>query len=209
MQAVDLPSSRSEMVLTPDERARFKRVVIPQIDERFQAKAERLSRRHGSGLYSCTTARQARAMVAMWIAAQATPSTRATVRRAAAENPYGLMVWEHEGKKRASYIGPFMPLYPQVSPPMWDRVQFNDVEFHYAAGLLDEPAGEVASVIASRWDEIVEPTTLTGTLLADLGISPHPTLDELIAALPEDVRPERGRKRWSPDASFEWGPPCF
>lgn len=209
MQAVDFPSSRSEMVLTPAERARFKRVVLPQIDERFQAKAERLSRRRGSGLYSCTTARQARAMVAMWIAAQATPDTQATVRRAAAENPYGLMVWEHEGTKRASYIGPYMPLYPQVSPPMWDRVQFNDVEFHHAAQLLDEPADGVASVIGSRWEEIVEPTTLTDSLLDDLGITPHPTLDDLIDALPKDVRPERGRKRWSPDASFGWGPPCF
>lgn len=209
LSALDFPSSRADMVLTPDELARFKRVMVPEIDEMYRAKAERLARRRGSGLYSCTTARQARALAAMWIAAQATPGTRAMVSRAATEHPFGLTVYEREGVTRASYVGPFMPLYPQVSPPMWDRVQFNDVEFHYAARLLSRTPDEVASVIATRWDEIVEPTTPTEVLLDDLGVAPLPTLDEQIAALDEDVKLERGRKRWSTDNSFEWAPPCF
>lgn len=209
LSALDFPSSRAEMVLTPDELARFKRVVVPEIDERYQDKAERRARRRGRGLYSCTAARQARAVAAMWIAAQATPGTRATVTRAATENPFGLTVYEHQGVQRASYIGPFMPLYPQVSPPMWDRVQFNDAEFHYAARLLSRPEDEVASVIAAHWDEIVEPATSTEVILDDLGVAPHPTLDEQIAALDADVKLERGRKRWSTDNSFEWSPPCF
>lgn len=208
MEAVDLPSSRAEMVPTEDEIARFKRVVLPMVDERFRATAER-AWRPGRRLYSCTTAHQARAMAAAWIAGQATPATRATVTRSAAENPYGLQIYEAEGQRYATYVGSFMPLYPEVPPPMWDRVSFTDVEFHYAARLLSRPDEEVGAMFAQHWDELTEPTTLTESFLGDLGLTPHVTIEEQIARLPDDVELERGRRMWSPDAFLVQTIPCF
>ncbi|HWC13358.1 MAG TPA: hypothetical protein VG929_02040 [Actinomycetota bacterium] len=208
MEAVGLPSSRAEMVPTEDEIAEFKTSVLPTLDERFRAKAEQ-AWRPGRRLYSCTTLHQARAMAALWIAGQATPATRATVTRSAAESSYGLQIYDAQGKRYAAYVGSFMPLYPEVPPPMWDRVSMGDVEFHYAARLLSRPDDEVGAVFAQRWDELTEPTTLTESFLDDLGLAPHVTIEEQIARLPDDVELERGRRNWTPDAFFAQTIPCF
>lgn len=209
MQALDFPTSRAEMVPTAEEVARFERSVVPTLDKRFQKRAARAIRGRGSRLYSCNTMYQARALAAMWIAAQATPGTRNTVIRAAAENPYGLTVHEHEGKRIAYYVGPFMPIYPLVPPPMWDRVSFADAEFHYAAKLLERPQDEVAEVFTEGWNELRDPFVTTESLLDDLGLSPHPTIDQQIERLPEGVQLEQHRNMWSPAAFFVQTAPCL
>lgn len=209
MEALDFPSSRAEIRPTPDEIALFYATVLPTIEERFRNKAARLLR-PGRRLYGCHTAHQARAMVAMWIAGQATPATRAAVTSSATDSPYGVRIYETNGKRYATYIGPFIPLYPEVPPPMWDRVSFGEAEFHYAARLLSRPDEEVAAVIAERWDEITEPTAMTETFLGDLGLAPHETIENQIAGLPDDVKLERGgRRQWSSDASFGQTIPCL
>ena len=100
-----------------------------------------------------------------------------------------------------------MPLYPLAPPPMWDRVQFSDAEFHYAASLLDRPADEVAAVFAQRWDDVLQPTTSAAQVLDDLGLAPHPTIEEQVAALPDDVKVERGTLRGG--ATISDSIPCF
>lgn len=209
MEALDFPSSRAEMRPTPDEIALFDETVLPTIEKEFRAKAVRLLRADRR-LYSCHTAHQARALVAIWIAGQATPETRAAITSSAADSPYGLTIYETNGKRYATYMGSYMPLYPLVPPPMWDRVSFGDAEFHYAARLLSRPDEEVAAVIAERWDEITEPTAMTETLLDDFGLAPHETIEDQIAGLPDDVKLERGSRRgWSADASFAQTIPCL
>jgi hypothetical protein len=210
MEALDFPTSRSEMRPEPDEIARFDEIVLPTIEKRFREKTERMLRPGHRGLYGCHTARQARAMVAIWIAGQATPATRAAVASSAADSPYGVSIYETNGKRYATYMGSFIPLYPEVPPPMWDRVSFGEAEFHYAARLLSRPDEEVAAVIAERWDEITEPTAMTETFLGDLGLAPHETIENQIAGLPDDVKLERGgRRQWSSDASFGQTIPCL
>jgi hypothetical protein len=100
-----------------------------------------------------------------------------------------------------------MPLYPLAPPPMWDRVQFADGEFHYAASLLDRPADEVAEGLAKRWDDVLQPTTSTAHVLDDLGLAQHPTIVEQVAALPDDVKVERGTLRGG--ATITDSIPCF
>ncbi|MDQ4064585.1 MAG: hypothetical protein M3161_00885 [Actinomycetota bacterium] len=190
MQAVDLPASREEMRLTPDEVALARRAFGARVPERVRHKFERaLSRRRA---YSCTTLDQARALTALWVAGQATPSTRATVERVAAEYPFGFRTYETDGRPYAFYEGPsFWALYPRVSPPMWNWVTFAENEFHYAAQLLEKPQHEVAEAIAQRWDQMMDPTAKTTGFLGDFGLAMHPTPEELTAGLPEDVRIDR------------------
>ena len=208
MDALDFPATRSEMVLAQDESRRFREIVVPMIDRKFRAKAMRMSK-PGRREYSCTASLQARTLAAVWIAAQSTPATRAAVKSAAADQPYGLSIYEVNGKRRASYVGPFLPLYPEIPPPMWDRVTFGDAEFHYAARLLDRPDDEVGEMLRSQWERLEDPTTLTSTILDDLDLTPLTSVEQQVAELPADVKPERGRQMWDPYAYFVQSLPCF
>ena len=208
MEALDFPATRAEMILTADESQRFRETVVPTIDEPFRDKAMRMSK-PGRREYSCTTSLQARTLAAMWIAAQSTPATRAAVKSAVADQPYGLSIYDVNGKRRASYVGPFLPLYPEIPPPMWDRVTFGDAEFHYAARLLDRPDDEVGEILQSQWEELEDPTTLTSTILDDLDLTAHKSVEQQVADLPADVKPERGRRMWNPYAYYVQTIPCF
>lgn len=205
MEAVELPSNRRELVLTDAEAEVVREEMLQALPAKQRVRAEKGLRRGRS--YYCTTLGQARGLATLWIAAQATPETRGTVRRVASDTPYGVNLYEHEGQRFAYYGGPFMPLYPLAQPPLWDRVQFADAEFHYAASLLHRPDDEVAAVFAQRWDDVLQPTTSTAHVLDDLGLAPHPTIEEQVAALPDDVKVERGTLRGG--ATISDSIPCF
>lgn len=207
MEAVGLPSMRAEITLSSQDVALLKETMIPTVPKRFRAKAERRLQ-PGRRWSSCHTTGQARAAIVWWIAAQATPATRAAVMRFNADSPYGLTIYENEGKRVATYIGPFIPLYPLAAPPMWERVNVTDAEFRYAVKLLERPTDEVATFVTERWEELTAPTAATESFLTDMGIARHPTIKEQIASLPDDVELERGRKMWNPDAYFAGTIPC-
>lgn len=209
MEAVGLPSTRSEVPPTDDEIAMLKEEWLPTLPAYFRNKAEKVLKPRDGRWWGCNTARQARAVVVWWIAGQATPATRATVERVAAESPYGLYIYEHEGQRIAHYLGPFYPVYPRAAPPMWDRVMLADAEFHYGARLLNEPTDAVADFVSDRWGELTEPLAATDDFLDDLGLEPNPTIEEQIAALPKDVELEQGRKMWRPEAYQVGYVPCL
>ncbi|MDQ3661986.1 MAG: hypothetical protein M3454_13195 [Actinomycetota bacterium] len=206
-EAVGLPVTRSEMRLSLEDVDLLKEAVIPRLPKRFRAKAARRLQ-PGRGWSGCNTAGQARAAIAWWIAAEATSATRATVTRVATDNPYGLWIYEHEGQRIAAYLGPFIPLYPLAPPPMWDRVNFADAEFHYAAKLLKQPGDEIGNFVTERWDDLTAPTAATESFLADMGITRHQTIEEQIAALPNDVELEQGRRMWNSEAYRSGTIPC-
>jgi len=205
MEAVELPSNRRELVLTDAEAEVVREEMLQALPAKQRVRAEKGLRRGHS--YYCTTLGQARGLAALWIAAQATPETRGTVRRVASDTPYGVNLYEHERQRFAYYGGSFMPLYPLAPPPMWDRVQFADTEFHYAASLLARPDNEVAAVFAQRWGDVLQPTTSTAHILDDLALAPHPTIEEQVAALPDDVKVEQGTLRGGTTISDSI--PCF
>lgn len=207
MEAVDFPSTRQEMRLTDSEAAVVRKTMLVTLPQNLRARAERrLSRGRA---YYCTSLGQARGLAALWIAAQATPATRAAVTQAAHENQYGLDIYENDGKRFAYYVDPYMPLYPLTQPPMLNRVQFTDAEFHYAVKLLQHPADDVAAIFAQRWDEVVDPTTSTTDFLDELGLKPHPTIAEQIAALPDDVNLEKASLPRQGGAVISDSLPCF
>jgi hypothetical protein len=207
MEAVGLPTTRSEIKLSSEDVALLKKTWVPGQPKRVRVRAERRLE-PGRRWSSCHTGDQARAAIAWWIAGQATPATSATVAGVVTENPYGLWIYEVEGERRAAYLGPFIPFYPLAPPPMWDRVFFADAEFHYAAKLLKQPGNETASYVLEHWKDLTAPTAATESFLSELGISRHPTIKEQIAALPEDVELEEGRGMWNPEAYRAGTIPC-
>jgi hypothetical protein len=206
IEAVGLPTTRREITLNSEDIALLKETWIPTVPKRLRAQAERLLQ-PGRRQAGCNTAGQARAAIAWWIAAQATPATRATVARVTTDSPYGLWIYEHEGKRIATYLGPFVPLYPLNPSRMWERVTFTDAEFHYAAKLLKRPIDEVATFVTKRWDDLTAPTARTESFLAEMRITRHSTIEEQIAALPDDVELEQGRRIGTPE-SFLGTIPC-
>ena len=170
-----------------------------------------MERNLSSGRVSlCTSLGQARSLAALWIAAQATPATRAAVARIARETRYGLNIYESEGRRFAYYQGPFLPLYPLQPPPMWDRVQLADAEFYYAAKLLNKPTDTVVAVFTQRWDDLVDPTSPTTDLLDDLGLTQHPTIAAQIDDLPEDVKLQSTRRQMESGSTVFGGTvPCM
>ena len=206
MAALDFPASRSDMALSDAEVASLSKEILPTLPKGQRAQEKRDLENGRLGY--CYTSGQARALAAWWIAAQATPATRASVSRVAEETPYGLVIYENQGRRIAAYYGSFVPIYPLVSPPMLDRVGLNGKEFYYAAQLLKQEKEQVVTVLTRRWAELVQPDSQTESILDELGLEAHPSIAEQIAALPDDVELERGHRRWSNQASWEGGLPC-
>lgn len=206
MTALDFPASRADMALTDAEIKHLRETMLAMEPgrQRVQARRDLASRSQGY----CYTNFQARALAAWWITAQATPATRAAVTRVVKDTPYGLVIYENKGRRIATYYGFNVPIYPLVPPPMWDRVGLNGDEFYYAAELLKQPSDQVATVVSESWNELIQPKTTTESILDELQLEPHPTIEEQIAALPDDVELEQGHRRWTTQSSYIGGLPC-
>ena len=206
MTSLEFPASRADMKLTDAEIEPLREAMLAMEPGRQRTQARRDLATRGQGY--CHTNGQARALAAWWIAAQATPATRAAVTRVVKDTPYGLVIYENQGRRIAAYYGFFVPIYPLVPPPMWDRVGFNGDEFYYAAELLTQPSDRVATVVSESWNELIQPSTTTESVLDEFQLEPHPTIEEQIAALPDDVELEQGHRRWTTQSNYFGGLPC-
>lgn len=207
MTALDFPESRDEMVLSRAVVEELRETLLPTVPTRSQGELKR-NLVAGKRQSYCYTSGQARALAAWWIAGQATPGTRAAVSRTSKENPYGLTIYETNGRQIAANYGSYVPLYPMAPPPMWDRLGLGGEDFHYAAALLEKPTDEVTTILHDRWTELSEASTTTESVLDDFELESHPTLDAQIAALPDDVELEQGHRRWT-DTEYPGGIPCL
>ena len=126
---------------------------------------------------------QARAVIALWLAAHATPSSTAAVEGVAEDNPYGVILDDEQ--KFAYYVGPFMPLYP-ISPgnPDWGVVSWTDSEFHYAARLLEQPEEKVVAALREDWDVLTDPRTSTDVVVDRFDLEPLTPLQEQFDDVP-------------------------
>jgi hypothetical protein len=206
MTALDFPASRADMALSKDDRVRLLKEMLSTVPERYQKQVRRDLRSPRQS--NCYTSGQARALAAWWIAAQSTPSTRASVLRSVMDIPYGLDIYEIEGRRIAGNSGSYVPLYSPVGSPILDRIGLGGAEFYYAAELLKQPPDRVSTVVGEKWSELSDPGTTTDSILDDLGLEAHPTIEEQIAALPDDVELERGHRRWAEQNSYMGGVPC-
>jgi hypothetical protein len=102
----------------------------------------------------CTAGGQARAVVALWLAAAATPGGRELLRDLTAEaaSPSGELVF-----------------HGWDNPPMWGVV-YNASDAALAVGMLEAPARRVADVLADDWPRWIDPATSSAELAQHLGL---------------------------------------
>jgi hypothetical protein len=144
------------------------------LESRFVAGSEGIAPEEVS-YQACTTADQARGLVALWMAAQASPVTEQHLRNQIdhpdyplveeSVNPDGTIVYGYQGL--AGSIDVSQP-YP------WYALDFQMREAYYAYQLLERPQAEVAGLIHANWEQLTDPETTTLEALAVLGVEPLP-----------------------------------
>ncbi|MFN2503388.1 MAG: hypothetical protein ABR540_03995 [Acidimicrobiales bacterium] len=107
----------------------------------------------------CDAAGQSRAVIALWLAGQASPATGAALRRLAHEG-----VLDLGGR-------PYMVM-PDWGTP--GTIAWGADEVGHALGLLRRPAAEVRTAIARDWSRLVDPRTPTSEATALLGLPAEP-----------------------------------
>lgn len=158
--------------------------------------AEPQSQRPITGPLSPCLAGDARAVVATWLAGQATPATRQELRRRAGE-VVGYEWTDNPITFDAVYT--YSEELPSVLPEQ--GVAINGADVVAATALLDRPDDEVAAVLAAHWNQLGRSAETTVTVVELLGWFGM-TRDEARAAVastapapdpdphPEDLPPE-------------------
>jgi hypothetical protein len=123
-------------------------------------------------LQTCSATGEARAVMALWLAGQATDPAREGLRRAAAElgGPgYGdLLIEEH-----------YDSTVPRFVPSFGSLTTADDVLT--AVALLDLPDERVAAMVRSRWNDLIDPAAPPSLIFELLG-EPVPPSAETAAS---------------------------
>ncbi|HWH35329.1 MAG TPA: hypothetical protein VNT56_08435 [Acidimicrobiales bacterium] len=136
----------------------------------------------------CDSTGQGRAVVALWLAGQATPEAgEALVRLAATRmRPFGaagrrLVVGDHvdQGTHRSG-------------------VAWGESELGAALALLDRPASEVEAAVAAEWSRMTAPATTTEEVVNHLKLVSPPALSSIA----------EGDENQPPPVEAHLGPPC-
>ncbi len=90
----------------------------------------------------CSASGQARAVVALWLGAAATPDGARRLRRVVAEN---------DGASMLTFPG-------WDDPPMWGA-RFAADDALVAAALAERPTGEVGAAVRAAWETLTDPAT--------------------------------------------------
>jgi hypothetical protein len=181
--AVGLPRRPQDMRLTEadiqkiagtlylDERASFLETTKP-----------------GDPVFFCSSLGQARAVVAMWLAASATPGTRhAFLRGIEQDKPL------HE-QGPATSVGPYSYAADDSLSSMsvfFFSPRFGLPEQTYAAEMLQQPTDQVARTIRANWNVLTDPATPSDELARLFGLNELPSRVEEEAAFDPAVIPCR------------------
>jgi len=151
--------------------------TLAELDEA----AARGSTAPGDQVHACVAADQAREVVALWLAGQATPGAgRSLVRSAGGPGRYAtlqaprLYLWSDVALTTDSY---------RVLPG-GAGVSWSSAGVWSAARLLERPDAEVAAVLAAHWDELRDPATPVDRLRDLLRLPPPPDLPD-----PDELAP--------------------
>jgi hypothetical protein len=134
-------------------------------------KPKRLGRL-GSKMWHCYALERGRAIVALWLAAQATPETENAFRRALIGNTSSSL--ELYGLADRSY---------EVTGEDY-HVLWGSRDAHYAAQLLRRDEAEVRRLLAIQWDRLVDPSTGADAAAALLGLERLPSLENVLDRSP-------------------------
>lgn len=139
----------------------------------------------------CGTLEQGRAIVGLWLAAQATDGTEAAFYPAAARAPYQT---ERSDVPPAYFDPVAWNLIPYTYGTLDDyTVVWGARETKYALQLIEQDEAEVRAMVAKDWVQLIDPATTTDQAAAILGLSPLPSLEE---ALDNWGLPYRGMKQF-------------
>jgi hypothetical protein len=183
-QAVGLPRRPQDIRLTRTEARNILSTYDPA-DRKEAAKQIRA----GAPWGYCTSTGQARAVVALWLAAQATGGTEAAFRAVLARDPYRVTVVGTGGETDIRsgidelnlFGGPMLgeleglPYRLQIFNFV---VQWGKAEAFYAEQLLDRPRAEVSEALSGNWTRLTLPSTTTDQLVQLMTLRPLPSYDE-------------------------------
>jgi hypothetical protein len=180
--AVGLPMSPNQVLLTRADARRILQAYPPE-----ERATQRRQVHEGAVWGSCNPRGQARAVVALWLAARATPETREAF-RTALSHPFGFeftLPVSHEGagnEDLAFNLGfAYANLDVQEAPGGESPVSWPREEAEYAAQLLDRPGGQVAAALARHWDRLTRPEAPTKELVRLFGLRPVPPVAARLA----------------------------
>ena len=181
-EAVGLPRRPQDVRLTATEAKR----ILAGYDPSERADAAKQIHAGGAWDY-CTSNGQARAVVAMWLAAQATSRTESTFRRVLVRDPYGIQVVRSGGDVNVrngqdfTFGGPLLGELETIQyelPTFNFPVQWGKTEAAYALQLLNQPAAQVSEALSRNWALLTAPTTTTDELVQVMGLRPLPSYEE-------------------------------
>jgi hypothetical protein len=183
--SVGLPRTSEEVVLTKEDVEAIRK-AYPEDDGLVP----------GAQWGSCQLLGQARAVVALWLAARATPGQADVLTELLGQPPYGYEVVEgQEGGPSLYTDGPVLyelnnlPLETYLSSPPY--IQWGIAEAFHAVQLLDRPHSEVEALLHRHWGTLTDPSTPTSELVRLMNLGPMPSLEEqfLQAGLDRAVLP--------------------
>jgi hypothetical protein len=172
---VGLPRPHEGIVLTAEDADRLLQVYPP--DEREGARTFIFA---GAAYPGCEVAGQARGMIALWLAGQATPRTESLLRTLVVRDHPTVYRYDDGTGMRAELVrgldiggGVYYVITGGLLTWSWH-------EAAYAAQFLERPAGQVATLLEAHWDALIDPAARTEKVIASLGLQPLPTLEDML-----------------------------
>ena len=163
---VRLPRRPQDIRWTPAEIRSVTRHMQPPDRKAFLA-----TTKPGDPMVQCSALGQARAVVALWLAASATDGTRSAFLQDIQTN----VQLHHQGPE--TDVGPWF--YPETANavPMFNfPVQWAEPEATYAKQLLAMPRGSVSEVIRANWARLTDPATSSDDVARLFGLRVLPSL---------------------------------
>ncbi|HEX9411785.1 MAG TPA: hypothetical protein VF986_08845 [Actinomycetota bacterium] len=196
-QAVGLPRRPQDVRLTASEA----RGILAGYDPSERADAAKQIHAGGAWGY-CTSLGQARAVVALWLAAQATSRTEAAFRAVLVGDPYRITVVGtgadtdiRSGIDELNVFGG--PMLGELEGLPYQLqifnfvVQWGKAEAFYAEQLLDRPPAEVSEALTKNWELLTRPSNTTNQLVQLMALRPLPSYEEQLQRA--GVAPDRIR----------------
>jgi hypothetical protein len=147
--------------------------VITEADVAGFKRPRRFGLRIGKVARTCTTLDQGRSVVALWMAASATPEAQDAFERA-------------QAGVSSDAASSFDPVQWGIDGYGWNyfgeqTIYWGTREALYAEQLLARDDAEVRSSLARNWGSLIDPDTTTDEAAALLGLQPLPSLNEIMA----------------------------
>ncbi len=120
----------------------------------------------------CTTAGQAREVVALYLAGQASPAAERGLRHLLAERSYGFVPWASGTMAWADQLH-IHPSFDVARATSWSLAGAT-----YARALLDRPDEQVLGQMQDEWHQWTDPSSSRQQLLDAFGLEALPTLEQ-------------------------------